>query len=128
MDDRGSVVDSDGEDVLGPQEPVDEVEDLVHPATRRQRVADRLNDLPLTERAHRSSQPVRAGQPPVELLSLSAPDHRRLHHPCSAQEPSQSVGVQAERFGPLRSEEHTSELQSLMRISYAGFCLKKKKK
>src|SRR3546814_7703626 len=35
-------------------------------------------------------------------------------------------------FGPLlepalRSEEHTSELQSLMRISYAVFCLKKKK-
>src|SRR3546814_3394747 len=29
--------------------------------------------------------------------------------------------------GPLRSEEHTSELQSLMRISYAVFCLKKKK-
>src|SRR3546814_2674220 len=29
--------------------------------------------------------------------------------------------------GLLRSEEHTSELQSLMRISYAVFCLKKKK-
>src|SRR3546814_3249238 len=29
--------------------------------------------------------------------------------------------------GPIRSEEHTSELQSLMRISYAVFCLKKKK-
>src|SRR3546814_6335025 len=29
---------------------------------------------------------------------------------------------------PNRSEEHTSELQSLMRISYAVFCLKKKKK
>src|SRR3546814_1857048 len=28
----------------------------------------------------------------------------------------------------IRSEEHTSELQSLMRISYAVFCLKKKKK
>src|SRR3546814_7274929 len=28
----------------------------------------------------------------------------------------------------FRSEEHTSELQSLMRISYAVFCLKKKKK
>src|SRR3546814_1286781 len=28
---------------------------------------------------------------------------------------------------PTRSEEHTSELQSLMRISYAVFCLKKKK-
>src|SRR3546814_4694014 len=33
------------------------------------------------------------------------------------------------RFGAdmIRSEEHTSELQSLMRISYAVFCLKKKK-
>src|SRR3546814_6882712 len=30
--------------------------------------------------------------------------------------------------GNVRSEEHTSELQSLMRISYAVFCLKKKKK
>src|SRR3546814_9502590 len=29
-------------------------------------------------------------------------------------------------IGPARSEEHTSELQSLMRISYAVFCLKKK--
>src|SRR3546814_3120490 len=34
-----------------------------------------------------------------------------------------SVGGEA----PTRSEEHTSELQSLMRISYAVFCLKKKK-
>src|SRR3546814_6580880 len=32
------------------------------------------------------------------------------------------------RAGPDRSEEHTSELQSLMRISYAVFCLKKKTK
>src|SRR3546814_8927944 len=32
------------------------------------------------------------------------------------------------RRGWRRSEEHTSELQSLMRISYAVFCLKKKKK
>src|SRR3546814_2013925 len=31
------------------------------------------------------------------------------------------------RWDQLRSEEHTSELQSLMRISYAVFCLKKKK-
>src|SRR3546814_5802406 len=42
------------------------------------------------------------------------------------------VGPQAARTGALRvaferSEEHTSELQSLMRISYAVFCLKKKK-
>src|SRR3546814_10277257 len=37
-------------------------------------------------------------------------------------------GFYASRFGDYnRSEEHTSELQSLMRISYAVFCLKKKK-
>src|SRR3546814_2631121 len=35
-----------------------------------------------------------------------------------------TTGVISEN--PLRSEEHTSELQSLMRISYAVFCLKKK--
>src|SRR3546814_6770879 len=35
----------------------------------------------------------------------------------------------SEEYIPLpRSEEHTSELQSLMRISYAVFCLKKKRK
>src|SRR3546814_8692468 len=33
-----------------------------------------------------------------------------------------------DRICPGRSEEHTSELQSLMRISYAVFCLKKKHK
>src|SRR3546814_7345058 len=33
----------------------------------------------------------------------------------------------ATELGRMRSEEHTSELQSLMRISYAVFCLKKKK-
>src|SRR3546814_2038138 len=35
--------------------------------------------------------------------------------------------VHARRNRSARSEEHTSELQSLMRISYAVFCLKKKK-
>src|SRR3546814_3432531 len=35
-------------------------------------------------------------------------------------------GASAPTAGPARSEEHTSELQSLMRISYAVFCLKKK--
>src|SRR3546814_10881994 len=35
--------------------------------------------------------------------------------------------ISAVQVGAIRSEEHTSELQSLMRISYAVFCLKKKK-
>src|SRR3546814_6229062 len=37
------------------------------------------------------------------------------------------VRTNAEVDGDLRSEEHTSELQSLMRISYAVFCLQKNK-
>src|SRR3546814_2896072 len=37
-----------------------------------------------------------------------------------------SLGLRQWAYG-FRSEEHTSELQSLMRISYAVFCLKKKK-
>src|SRR3546814_6941924 len=56
--------------------------------------------------------PVRSGEPP---LSLSLYD---LH--------PMRPALQYYRGG--RSEEHTSELQSLMRISYAVFCLKKKKK
>src|SRR3546814_5557698 len=59
---------------------------------------------------------------------------RALHVLLEA-EPRGVAGVAAKRLGggdPLlgpelaRSEEHTSELQSLMRISYAVFCLKKK--
>src|SRR3546814_6265522 len=58
-----------------------------------------------------------------ERDSLQATDTRSrrstpCHHPPTARRPS----------NPPRSEEHTSELQSLMRISYAVFCLKKKKK
>src|SRR3546814_10158862 len=45
-----------------------------------------------------------------------------LHRPARRREVA--GGREAERG---RSEEHTSELQSLMRISYAVFCLKKKK-
>src|SRR3546814_10378103 len=45
---------------------------------------------------------------------------RQVHQPCLALR-----GID-EKLG-LRSEEHTSELQSLMRISHAVFCLKKKK-
>src|SRR3546814_3517367 len=38
-----------------------------------------------------------------------------------------TVAVWDKSTGGMRSEEHTSELQSLMRISYAVFCLKKQK-
>src|SRR3546814_8061558 len=44
-----------------------------------------------------------------------------------AQSPCTSADHALLSTGVFRSEEHTSELQSLMRISYAVFCLKKKK-
>src|SRR3546814_2126361 len=39
---------------------------------------------------------------------------------------TQSIRLYGDKSDVMRSEEHTSELQSLMRISYAVFCLKKK--
>src|SRR3546814_9941694 len=39
---------------------------------------------------------------------------------------SRKADMSSSAAAPSRSEEHTSELQSLMRISYAVFCLKKK--
>src|SRR3546814_2537993 len=59
----------------------------------------------------------RSRSAPVEP-SIATPDHLQLHI-----EPIADAG----RYDRLRSEEHTSELQSLMRLSYAVFCLKKKK-
>src|SRR3546814_2658826 len=50
-----------------------------------------------------------------------------LGHPFPQDVNDQLWGAVGAVFGS-RSEEHTSELQSLMRISYAVFCLKKKKK
>src|SRR3546814_6254486 len=49
----------------------------------------------------------------------------RLHRPSPQAQLHQRPHDQARQAG-TRSEEHTSELQSLMRISYAVFCLKKK--
>src|SRR3546814_4849388 len=51
-----------------------------------------------------------------------AHDHRAQDSRLSAALPGDIAGPTIEQ----RSEEHTSELQSLMRISYADFCLKKK--
>src|SRR3546814_1440858 len=66
-------------------------------------MADNGNSAPLTE----------------TTVSFATPDGTMdgfFVHPASGAHPS------------VRSEEHTSELQSLMRNSYAVFCLKKKKK
>src|SRR3546814_6884391 len=46
----------------------------------------------------------------------------------SADQPCEPTSTSTTGFSPRRSDEHTSELQSLMRISYAFFCLKKKRR
>src|SRR3546814_3713689 len=71
-------------------------------------------------RSPRSLAAVAAGEAMMHLLFVTAliyGAHGSICQPAAA--PGRSE---------LRSEEHTSELQSLMRISYAVFCLKKKNK
>src|SRR3546814_8753615 len=75
------------------------------------------------------------GDPQLAGVGLAAAEHA---HDVGMFEPGGDVGF-VEELGAnvvaaggvglkhFRSEEHTSELQSLMRISYAVFCLKKKK-
>src|SRR3546814_5933022 len=60
--------------------------------------------------------------------SADRDDRAAAEELCHA-DPSRPAGHRAARAADAgRSEEHTSELQSLMRISYAVFCLKKKTK
>src|SRR3546814_5799360 len=55
------------------------------------------------------------------------PKDKRFMDPAWQYNPFFRAGAQYYLAVQKRSEEHTSELQSLMRISYAVFCLKKKK-
>src|SRR3546814_4486528 len=71
----------------------------------------------------------------VQFVWVAAPGLYRGDHPLRAQDVAgqtlvtlpNSAGTVRILDEWLRSEEHTSELQSLMRTSYAVFCLKKKK-
>src|SRR3546814_5124718 len=73
---------------------------------------------------------VSAGREPDSRDSVGKKDERKHR----AHEPARWPGRRSQRSAlrgdrrPARSEEHTSELQSLMRISYAVFCLNKKNK
>src|SRR3546814_8175920 len=66
---------------------------------------------------------------PVELADATVDaDPRQLGHQPSADTAGTRLAGDEQVLDEHRSEEHTSELQSLMRISYAVFCLKKKNK
>src|SRR3546814_3434916 len=71
---------------------------------------------------------------PHRALRIGERDIRPRLPAVTGQSIGEHIGADPARREPaaklvslLRSEEHTSELQSLMRISYAVFCLKKKK-
>src|SRR3546814_6615287 len=69
------------------------------------------------------------GRMPNAPYQVSMPSNPRLLRVCNAiiADPSDPRDIDDwAALAAMRSEEHTSELQSLMRISYAVFCLKKK--
>src|SRR3546814_3866231 len=70
--------------------------------------------------------PIRMNQSAQNALEVcrflaARPEVVRIYHPALPTDPGHALWQRD------RSEEHTSELQSLMRISYAVFCLKKQK-
>src|SRR3546814_7795272 len=70
---------------------------------------------------------LRVAADPLALVAQDeAAEARNLHVLAVGQRMTHMVEHALDDIGGLRSEEHTSELQSLMRISYAVFCLKKK--
>src|SRR3546814_8520790 len=62
----------------------------------------------------------------MQALQHIAHESRRMTQPATALGELQPLRLEHRDQPRQRSEEHTSELQSLMRISYAVFCLKKK--
>src|SRR3546814_8125023 len=64
----------------------------------------------------------------VHRLCLHLPGDQEPARARTGQCPTRSERDDRRTWHEGRSEEHTSELQSLMRISYAVFCLKKKKR
>src|SRR3546814_5446666 len=103
---------------------------------------------PVAGRAHLFECPARQAdimgglvgvQKRAALLRIGGPGDLVVHlrrSPVAMQTATANVAARQARMGAMgrvrgrskmRSEEHTSELQSLMRISYAVFCLKKKK-
>src|SRR3546814_6716658 len=86
------------------------------PATRGK--ADGPSDL---------SRPQKPQDKGISSSSCLEPNHAGRNPHCEKSGPPSALKlVKGTMLTSTRSEEHTSELQSLMRISYAVFCLKKK--
>src|SRR3546814_7394096 len=88
---------------------------------RQQRVDQRIDCQPL--RPARQRRKVDADR---TADAAAADDVRRRPGPRLCQRERIALAVDVDQQHRRRSEEHTSDLQSLMRISYAVFCLNKK--
>src|SRR3546814_4849188 len=99
------------------------------------RMSDWSSDVCAADLPHREGG---VPLPPARPTSLPCSERRieALHSSCRLQRATnchrgagsdRSWFIRSFQKAGSRSEEHTSELQSLMRISYAVFCLKKKK-
>src|SRR3546814_9050242 len=101
----------------------------------RRRIQDLLPVADLQRPAIAAIQSWAGLRPHHQCIGMDR-DHQRLQSPDIASALAGQLRMAAGFGGcglllapaQVRSEEHTSELQSLMRISYAVFCLKKKKK
>src|SRR3546814_8347297 len=93
--------------------------------------------MPCCSASERSALSSETGKRTVWRTSLNARLHRDSdplspkmaedHHSWEGEKRRCRIAISKTGGKAGRSEEHTSELQSLMRISYAVFCLKKKK-
>src|SRR3546814_7779085 len=77
-----------------------------------------LDDLVLVDTTRPLVAQIEAATPDVVLINLENPSRDLLED---------FFAMSRALARPIRSEEHTSEIQSLMRISYAVFCLTNKK-
>src|SRR3546814_3324049 len=97
------------------------------------RISDWSSDVCSSDLRYMSSCAVKPSRVAAGFAFKSAKSSKtRLQRPARSSSVSKILTTDIVVSGPLahiiriRSEEHTSELQSLMRISYAVFCLKKK--
>src|SRR3546814_9432724 len=117
-DEVGRRVVDDRVDVGGRQQLFGADEIGHAPGPRARRAAPQAFDGPETRGRSRLDQHDEAQTP-----GRKGANFVRLHRPADEAARFWRDG----KLSGFRSEEHTSELQSLMRISYAVFCLKKKK-
>src|SRR3546814_3985165 len=100
--------------------PISTRTDTLLPYTTLFRSEDRAQSVQSFARPRRSADP--------RFLAGTVQDHWLSASGALRHDPHNRLPRLRRGRRPSRSEEHTSELQSLMRISYAVFCLKKKNK